>query len=58
MDPNVQFIMKLVVFAVSYYFMLDYIVNCHISTGTCGIIILSVIIVLTMIYVFIHKKSI
>jgi hypothetical protein len=57
MDPTIQFILKLLVFAVSYYFMIDYVVNCHINTSICSMIILSVILLLTLLY-FISKKSI
>ena len=54
-NKNIEFVLKLIVFCVSYYFMLEYIVNCHISTGICSIIIFIAIVVTTLVYLFSSK---
>jgi hypothetical protein len=54
-NKNIEFVLKLIVFCVSYYFMLEYIVNCHISTGICSIIIFITIVVTTFVYLFSSK---
>ena len=53
---NVSFILKLIVFCVSYYFMLDYIVNCHIHTNVCSIIIFISIVITTFLYLLLTKS--
>lgn len=55
-NKNIEFVLKLLVFCVSYYFMLEYMVNCHINTGTCTIIIFLAIVITTFIYLFSSKS--
>jgi len=50
-----EFLLKLLVFCVSYYFMLDYIVNCKLHTHIGSIITVALIILITFVYIIFSK---
>ena len=50
-----QFILKLVMFCVAYYFTLDYIINCRVRTHIGTIIIIASVLLITFLYILFSK---
>ena len=50
-----QFILKLIMFCVAYYFTLDYIVTCNVRTHIGSIIIIASVILITFLYILFSK---
>ena len=49
------FLLKLLVFGVSYFFMLDYIVNCKLHTHIGSAVTLGMVIIITFLYIIFSK---
>ena len=49
------FLLKLLVFCVSYFFMLDYIVNCKLHTHIGSAVTLGMVIIITFLYIIFSK---
>ena len=50
-----EFILKLILFGITYYFMLEYIINCKVHTPTGSIITIATIMSITFGYVIFMK---
>ena len=50
-----MFLLKLLVFCVSYFFMLDYIVNCKLHTHIGSAVTLGMVIIITFLYIIFSK---
>jgi hypothetical protein len=56
--PWIEFTVKLILFAITYYFILDYIVICGVPTKFSASITIGVLITITVLYILFSKKTI
>ena len=56
--PWIEYFVKLILFAITYYFVLDYVFVCDIPTKYSATIVAATLIVITVLYVLFGSKDI
>lgn len=56
-NPWIEFTLKLFLFGVTYYFILDYIVVCGVPTKLSASITLGMMIIITTLYILFSEKT-
>ena len=55
MEHILMFILKLILFSITYYFMLDYISTCRVATNIGAMLTISIVILITFSYILLKN---
>ncbi len=51
-----KFILKMIIFSITFYFMLEYVEGCDVDTHTGMAVVLSIVILISIMFVFIRAN--
>ena len=54
----IEYIVKLILFSITYYFVLDYVFVCNVPTKYSATIVASTLVIITILYILFAKKDI